>query len=95
VAYNIQMLHVIKHQQVKRLSLIFAFSFVLASCGYDGGYRYPCQDPENWESEECNPPVCKVNGACTEDLLGFNPTLESLVNPELNELLPTEETVAP
>jgi hypothetical protein len=89
------MLHIKKRQQTKRLSLALAFLFMLASCGYDGGYRYPCQDPENWENEECNPPICKVNGACTEDLLGFNPTLESLVNPELNELLPTEETIAP
>ena len=89
------MLHIKKRQQTKRLSLALAFLFMLASCGYDGGYRYPCQDPENWENEECNPPVCKVSGACTEDLLGFNPTLESLVNPELQELIPTEETIAP
>ena len=89
------MLHIKKRQQTKRLSVALAFLFMLASCGYDGGYRYSCQDPENWENEECNPPICKVNGACTEDLLGFNPTLEDLVNPELNELLPTEETIAP
>jgi hypothetical protein len=89
------MLHIKKRQQTKRLSLVLAFLFVLASCGYNGGYRYPCQDPNNWESKECNPPICKVDGACTEDLLGFNPTLESLVNPELQELIPTKETVAP
>ena len=89
------MLPIKKRQQTKRLSFALAFLFVLASCGYDGGYRYPCQDPNNWESKECNPPICKVNGACTEDLLGFNPTLESLVNPELQELIPTEETTAP
>lgn len=74
---------------------IIAAGIFLSSCGYDGGYRYPCQEPDNWESEECNPPICKVSGACTEDLLGFDPTLDSLVNPELQELIPTEETVAP
>lgn len=67
----------------------------VSACGYDGKYRYPCQDPENWGKTECEPPACKVDGACTEDLLGFNPTLESLVNPELQELIPTEETTAP
>jgi hypothetical protein len=80
------------------MKIIKVLPFMLiavSACGYDGGYRYPCQDPENWESEECNPPVCKVNGACTEDLLGFNPTLEDLVNPELEEMIPTEETIAP
>lgn len=54
--------------------LIFCFSFLLvSSCGYDGHYRYECQDPENWDAEECNPPLCLVDGMCTETLLGFDP----------------------
>ena len=40
----------------------------LSGCGYDGHYRYPCQNPENWESAECKPPICTANGACPEDL---------------------------
>jgi hypothetical protein len=40
----------------------------LSGCGYDGHYRYPCQDPVNWESAECKPPICTANGACPEDL---------------------------
>ena len=75
--------------------LILIGTLFIAGCGYDGHYRYSCQDPENWGSEECVPPICEVDGACTETLLGFNPSLEDLVNPSLNELLPTEETVAP
>lgn len=46
---------------------------LLAGCGYDGGYRYECQDPANWEKPECVPPQCKVSGTCTEDIIGFNP----------------------
>jgi hypothetical protein len=46
----------------------FALIFLLTGCGYDGHYRYPCQDPVNWESTECKPPVCTANGACPEDL---------------------------
>lgn len=53
--------------------IFFVSALVLASCGYDGHYRYECQDPENWEAEECNPPICLVDGMCTENLLGFNP----------------------
>lgn len=53
---------------------IFFITFLLlAGCGYDGSYRYECQDPQNWETPECNPPLCKVDGACTEALLGFDP----------------------
>ena len=42
---------------------------MLSSCG-DGGYRYSCQDPNNWENEECNPPICEVNGHCWYTLIG-------------------------
>jgi hypothetical protein len=26
-------------------------SFMTSSCGYDGSYRYPCQDPANWDAD--------------------------------------------
>ena len=48
----------------------------LAGCGYQGGYRYSCQDPENWESEKCNPPLCLAAGECTKEILGFDPSEE-------------------
>jgi len=35
----------------------------------DGHYRYPCQDPANFASEECMPPVCEANGTCPEYLM--------------------------
>lgn len=31
----------------------------------DGFYRYPCQDPENWGSIECDPPLCLADMTCT------------------------------
>ena len=31
-------------------------------------YRYPCQDPENWETKQCQKPYCTANGTCPEDL---------------------------
>jgi hypothetical protein len=53
--------------------LILVIPFLIAGCGYDGHYRYECQEPSNWNSEECNPPICKVDGACSKDLIGFDP----------------------
>lgn len=80
---------------MRKLFFVGAF-LVLSSCGYDGGYRYECQDPANWGAEECNPPLCNVNGDCTETLLGFDPTsTDSVVPTEIIPLEPTEETVAP
>ena len=42
----------------------------LTSCGYQGSYRYPCQDPKNWGNAECNPPVCDATGTCSKDIVG-------------------------
>ena len=64
-------------------------ALILSGCGYDGHYRYPCQDPANWESAECKPPICKVNGACPEDLVGTDivngTSEESVIEEESNE----------
>lgn len=31
-------------------------------------YRYPCQDPDNWDKAFCKKPYCSANGTCPEDL---------------------------
>jgi sirohydrochlorin ferrochelatase len=41
--------------------------FYLTAC--EGHYRYPCQDPANWDKLECNNEVCKAEGTCTADVL--------------------------
>jgi hypothetical protein len=48
------------------LMLIMPSMLVLAGCSER--YRYPCQDPANWESQECQKPFCSANGTCPEDL---------------------------
>lgn len=40
----------------------------LALAGCEERYRYPCQDPENWDAKECKKPFCSANGTCPEDL---------------------------
>ena len=53
------------------IAVLLALS--LTSCTNPEGlnrYRYPCQDPVNWEKAECKPPVCEASGLCTKDLLG-------------------------
>lgn len=53
-------------------------TLLLSACG-DGHYRYPCQDPANWEKAECKPPVCTAAGACPIDLVGKD-TFEGTTN---------------
>jgi len=42
---------------------------LLVSCSEN--YRYPCQDPDNWEKKECQKPYCSANGTCPEDLTPY------------------------
>jgi len=54
---------------LKKIFFTVILTALLSSCGYDGHFRYPCQDPKNWENAECKPPICTANGACPEDLV--------------------------
>ena len=49
---------------------VIVLALTLSACNFQETYRYPCQDPANWEKDECKPPICTVNGACPEDLVG-------------------------
>jgi len=39
---------------------------LLVACSEN--YRYPCQDPDNWDKQICKKPWCSANGTCPEDL---------------------------
>ena len=62
---------------MKKLGFVVLL-LALSSCGYDGSYRYSCQDPDNWGAKECAPPLCSADGNCTETLLGFDPTASTI-----------------
>ena len=40
---------------------------VLTGC--DDRYRYPCQDPNNWQNTKCKPPICTASGTCPDMLI--------------------------
>ena len=83
---------------MRKLLLAFALAPLMVACGYDGSYRYECQDPANWEEDYCNPPACLVDGMCTENLIGFDPDDYETTTTEPTPVIgpaPTEETVAP
>ncbi len=50
-------------------------------------YRYPCQDPYNWDQEQCKKPYCSANGTCPEDLKHY--VKDSSGKP----IIPQQETV--
>lgn len=37
---------------------------LLAGC--EQHYRYPCQNPANWQKPQCQKPLCDINQDCPE-----------------------------
>jgi hypothetical protein len=44
---------------------------LLLLVGCEERFRYPCQDPANWEEKHCKKPYCSANGTCPEDLTHY------------------------
>ena len=47
------------------LLVLLALPIGLAVCSGDR-FRYPCQDPENWDKPICQKPQCDVTRTCPE-----------------------------
>ena len=55
--------------KLKNLLILIPLLAMLAGC--EENYRYPCQDPENWNQKTCQKPFCSANGTCPEDLTHY------------------------
>jgi len=51
---------------------------LLVSC--EDRYRYPCQDPNNFNKPECQKPMCEFTQTCPEYLIA--PVLEKKIEVE-------------
>jgi predicted small lipoprotein YifL len=72
---------------MKKLTSIALAALLMVSltgCGYQGFYRYPCQNPENWKNAECNPPVCEASGTCTKDMIKIDTKSDLNITEETN-----------
>jgi len=67
---------------VKWLLLLLLLPVVLAYFSGDQ-YRYPCQDPANWEKDFCKMPICDVNRTCPEHI--FKGQRDPRLGPPKNE----------
>jgi hypothetical protein len=47
-----------------------ALLFLPLTLAFFGGdkFRYPCQDPVNWNKDFCKPPICDVTRTCPEHI---------------------------
>lgn len=51
----------------KWVVILLALPLGLAIFGGDS-FRYPCQDPKNWDKEICKLPTCDVTRTCPEHI---------------------------
>jgi hypothetical protein len=51
----------------KYLAVLIALPLALAIFGGDR-FRYPCQDPANWDKDFCKMPICDVTRTCPEHI---------------------------
>jgi len=61
---------------LKWLLLLIVAPIALAVFGGDR-FRYPCQDPANWDKAQCQKPLCDVTRTCPEHVFkgGRDPRL--------------------
>ena len=55
------------HKLFAGAALLLILPLSLAFFGHDQ-FRYPCQDPTNWDKPECKFPICDVTRTCPEQI---------------------------
>jgi len=80
---------------IKWLLLLILLPLALAIFGGDR-FRYPCQDPSNWDKDFCKLPLCDVTRTCPEHIFkGQNdPRLGPGGSKPLSQSTPTTPTPA-
>jgi hypothetical protein len=81
-------------KMAKWMLLLIIAPLALAIFGGDR-FRYPCQDPANWDSQQCKLPTCDVTRTCPEHI--FKGQRDPRLGPPKDELPKTtiNQTPAP
>ncbi len=76
------------------LSLLVLILLPLGLAVFGGDrYRYPCQDPANWEKDICKFPKCDVTRTCPEHV--FKGQRDPRLGPPPTRIEPMGQTPAP
>lgn len=49
------------------VGLLLLLPIIFATFSHES-FRYPCQDPANWDKDICKMPLCDVNRTCPEHI---------------------------
>jgi hypothetical protein len=58
------------HNDIKLVRWLFLLLLLPLTLAYFSGdrFRYPCQDPSNWDKDFCKFPICDVRRECPEHI---------------------------
>jgi hypothetical protein len=51
------------------VKMMAATAVLLILVGCEQQYRYPCHNPDNWDTPRCQKPLCEINRDCPEHIL--------------------------
>jgi hypothetical protein len=68
-----------------KLTLVILALPALFAAGCQERYRYPCQDPKNWEKEMCQKPVCEVHRQCPDLIFKNNSEKVGIANDQISK----------
>jgi hypothetical protein len=53
---------------IKWLAILMLLPLIMAYFSDGERFRYPCQNPENWDKEMCKLPTCDVTRTCPQHI---------------------------
>ena len=79
----------------KLLKFLFVLLLLPLTLAYFSGdrFRYPCQDPANWDKDICKMPICDVRRECPEHI--FKGQRDPRLGPPKDDIKPTTQSIAP
>jgi len=63
------------------MKIITTTTMILLLAGCSQQFRYPCQDPANWDKLECKLPICEVNRECPQHIFEGNEAILKIIPP--------------
>ena len=79
-------------KMVRFLLVLLVLPLGLSMCSEER-FRYPCQDPANWDKDVCKMPLCDVTRTCPEHI--FKGQRDPRLGPPKDDAKPTTTNITP
>jgi hypothetical protein len=82
-----------KDRTLFKITLAILALPVVIAAGCQERYRYPCQDPKNWDQEMCQKPLCEVHRQCPDLIFKEDSAKVGVPNDQIsNAIVPQTQT---